>query len=109
MISTKKMMSRIMTTRPRMPPPVPYCQAFPPVVVASIGAARLRDAKQSWVRKVKRTVWIILAVVTILPGWGIVLVWLLGLLFWMLRSTAHDDVLFLEEKQKVNGKRILIT
>lgn len=60
----KKMTSRINTTRPRIPPPVPYCQAFPPAVAASsspatIGAARARVKSERLRRSVRRVVWII--------------------------------------------------
>jgi len=51
MTSTKTMISRIKITSPRIPPPVPNCQAFPcPVVirVSSVtGAAMARAARQS--------------------------------------------------------------
>lgn len=58
----KRMISTIKITTPTIPPPVPYCQAVP-LVSASIGAAKPRPARQSWARRAKRIVWIILVVI----------------------------------------------
>lgn len=52
MLEPKTMISKIRTTRPRSPPPVPYCQALPPAVVETLGsatgAATVRAARKSW-------------------------------------------------------------
>lgn len=51
----KTMISKTKTMKPIIPPPLPYFQALPWVVV-SMGAARAREKRANWRRRL-REVW----------------------------------------------------